>query len=153
MAEQGKQPINFADCYVLSNNRTSAFILSFLHHFLPHRQEYTSVYQIPEFAESPIHLFQSDVELITYLEEHTTEPHAIYWANQKETAIRGAMCLFMNDGLMIFGLVTETLSPDTIWEVSLLEKLMEYCNSTQGLILYEEPAPRTTKAFMERLIP
>ena len=153
MPDNKSPQINFADCYVLSTKRTKDFIISFLQKFLPEAEEYMDTYQVPELAEQPSHTFNSVLGLIEHLETHATEQHAIYWSNKKANTLRGAMCLFMNDGQIIFGLVTETLSPNTALEDSLLQQLMAFCDSKQGLILYEEPAPRFTNAFLERIKP
>jgi hypothetical protein len=139
---------NFCDCYVLSIKRTKEFIHSFLEHFLPDASAYTSEYQVPELAEQPLQTFTSADALIDYLESHPEEPHAIYWFSKHSTLTRSAMCLFMNDGAVLYGLATESLFPDTSIEDQLLQQLMNFCNSQQGLILYEEPAPRTTHVFL-----
>ncbi len=151
MTEKEKHPVNFADCYVLTNQRSQTFIHAFLERFVPRRQEYTYVYEIPQFADNPDILFQADEQLIAYLEQHPNEVHAIYWSNQEEALLRGAMCLFTSDGQIIAGLYCETRYPDTRIETGFLKELMTFCNSTTGLILYEEPAPRDTAAFLKRI--
>ena len=40
----------YADCYVLTENRTKEFISSFLDKFLPHRKESASEYEVPQYA-------------------------------------------------------------------------------------------------------
>lgn len=148
-AEQ--HPVNFADCYVLTNNRTKTFIHSFLHTFLPNRQEVTKQYQIPQFSENPILILRSAEDFIDYLEENETERHAIYWLNKEAATLRGAMCIFTSDGKVIVGVYCETRRPDTTIENHFLKRLMEFSNSKNGLIEYEQPAPQDTAAFLERL--
>jgi hypothetical protein len=144
-------PVNFADCYVLSHQRSRSFITSFLDTFLPNRQEATSRYEIPQFSESPDFLFTNADELITYLEQHPNELHAIYWLNKDASPLRGAMCIFTSDGQVILGLYCETLRPDIRNEQFYLERLMAFCNSTDGLIEYEQPAAQDTLEFLQRV--
>lgn len=143
--------VNFADCYVLANKRTTDFITSFLDHFLPDRSEAANIYNIPQFSEPPEIVFDRADDLINYLEQSPNELHAVYWLNNQVAALRGAMCIFTSDGQVIFGLYCETLRPDTRVEDSYLHRLQEFCDSAQGLILYEEPAPQDTAAFLERV--
>jgi hypothetical protein len=143
--------INFADCYVLINNRTKAFITTFLDVFLLHRQEVATSYQIPQYAEQPQHVFDTADELINYLEHNKNEKNAIYWLNRQPSTLRGAMCIFTSDGQVILGLYCETLRPDTRIETAYLQQLQQFCNATTGLIEYENPAPEDTAEFRQRL--
>src|SRR5438094_9095997 len=121
MADTKKQQINFADCYVLTNKRNRNFIFSFLNHFLPNRQEYGHLFEIPQFSENPTIVFKTADELIDYLVENKHEIHAIYWYNKEESKLRGAMCLFTSDGQVILGLTCETNYPDTTIESNYIE--------------------------------
>lgn len=143
--------INFADCYVLTSNRTQAFIQSFLDTFLPHRTENTSTYTIPQFSDQPEQNFTSATQLIAWLEENPNEPHAIYWSNTREERLRGAMCIFTSDDKLIVGLYCETLYPDDTVEKSYLKALMNFCKSDIGLIEYETPAAEETADFLQRV--
>lgn len=151
MAEQKKYQVNFADCYVLTNKRTASFILSFLERFLPDRQVYGDAYEIPQFSDEPAIIFNTAEELIEYLEQNKNEVQALYWHNKEESKLRGAMCLFTSDGQVILGLFCETLYPDTTNESNFLKDLMNFCNSTKGLIEYEKPAARDTAEFLQRI--
>lgn len=143
-------PVNFADCYVLTNKRSREFITSFLDTFLPNRQQAASQYGIPQFSESPDLLFTNVDELITYLEQHSNEMQAIYWLNKEASPLRGAMCIFTSDGKLIAGLYCESLRPDTRCETVYLQRLKEFCGSTIGLIEYEQPAAQDTPEFLQR---
>jgi hypothetical protein len=151
MTDHVQKQVNFADCYVLTNRRTTAFITSFLDTFLRNRQEAAKQYEVPQFSEHPRLVLYTAQALIPYLEQHPTEPHAIYWLNKDESTLRGAMCIFTSDGQMILGLYCETLRPDVTIERQYLKALKDFCRNTEGLILYEEPAPQDTAAFLERL--
>ena len=151
MIDQTPTQVNFADCYVLTNKRTKAFITSFLETFLMNRQEVAKQYAIPQFSEHPSRVLHAAEALIEYLEQHPTEPHAIYWLNKNESTLRGAMCIFTSDSQVIVGLYCETRRPDTTIEQHYLKALKDFCGTTEGLVLYEEPAPQDTAAFLERL--
>lgn len=142
---------NFADCYVLTPNRTPSFIRSFLDHFLPQRSEYSPTYEVPQAAEQPTATFHSEEELLHYLEQNTTEPYTLYWSNTDEGKLRGAMCLYTPDGHVILNLFCETRYPDDALERRYLQELMDFCASPHGLIEYEMPAPRDATEFMKRI--
>ena len=144
-------PVNFADCYVLTNKRTKTFITEFLNTFLPNRHEATTQCEVPQFSQHPTATFYSAAALICYLEKHHHERHAIYWLNRDVSTLRGAMCIFTSDGQLIVGLYCETLRPDTHIEKSFLNQLVDFCSSANGLIEYEQPAPEDTSIFMQRL--
>jgi hypothetical protein len=143
--------VNFADCYVLAHRRTKGFITSFLDRFLPRREQYTDTYEVPQFAEHPTIVFQSDSQLLDYLEHDLHTVHAIYWYHPQEETIRAAMCLFTSDGQVILGLTCETLYPDTRIEQECLAAIMDFCRSTVGLIEYEKPAPKDTEDMLRRI--
>jgi hypothetical protein len=143
--------VNFADCYVLTNQRTYAFLLSFLNHFLPQREAYATEYEVPQHADLPDRVFTSPEELIAYLEDHPSEVHAIYWENKEESTLRAGMCLFTSDGQVIVGLTSETHYPDTSLEENCLKQLKEFCKSSIGLIEYDTPAAKDTTAFLQRI--
>ncbi len=151
MANQENHKVNFADCYVLTNKRTKDFITSFLDKYLPNRQEYTDIYEVPQFSEQPTVVFKTADELIEYLEHHKNEVHAIYWYNKKEEILRGTMCLFTSDGQVILGIFSESLYPDTSIEDRYFKDLQEFCGSTTGLIEYETPAAKDTEEFLRRV--
>ena len=153
MTNQEKYQVYFADCYVLTNKRNKSFIISFLDHFVPNREEYVDEYEIPQFSNNPTIVFKSVDQLIEYLENNKKEVHAIYWSNKEESTLRGAMCFFNSDEQIVLGVYCETKYPDTTIEDNYLKQLIAFCNSgdTKGLILYEEPAPKDTGEFLERV--
>lgn len=151
MTDKEQYQVKFADCYVLTKKRTKDFIISFLDKYLANRQEYTDVYEVPQFSEHPTIVFKSANELIEYLEHNNNEVHAIYWYNKKEDILRGTMCLFTSDGQVILGIFCESLYPDTSVEDSYFKDLQEFCGSTTGLIEYETPAARDTEEFLKRV--
>jgi hypothetical protein len=152
MTDKQQKHVNFADCYVLTDRRTKDFITSFLEKYLPNRQEYTDVYEVPQFSDRPTIIFKTADELIEYLEANQFEVHAIYWYNKEEDAqLRGTMCLFTSDGKVIMGIFCESLFPDISIEEHYFKDLRNFCGSTIGLIEYETPAARDTGEFLKRV--
>lgn len=145
-----KHQVNFADCYVLSPQRNTKFIHAFLHRFLPHRQEYAGAFEINQEPHVQTITFTSLHSLLYYLEQNKQQQHAIYWYNKEETNLKGALCIFTSDGQVIYGLFCESHFPDTSTEDHYLNALMEFCNSTKGLIEYSTPAAKDTDEFITR---
>lgn len=141
----------YADCYVLSETRTSAFIFSFLDRFLPNRQESADEYEVPQYSDTPKVLFKTAVELIDYLTINKHEVHTIYWSNVDKADVKGAMCFFTNTGQLIIGIYCDTMYPDTTIEDKVLADLKSFCGNSNGYITYEEPATHDTTKFLERV--
>jgi hypothetical protein len=141
----------FADCYVLTNERTKQFIYSYLDNFIPNRQETADEYQFPEYTDNPTTIFKTADELIDHLEKSQNDIHTIYWSNKDKSEIRGAMCFFTNDGRLIAGLYCETKCPDTTIEERHFKALQKFCKSNIGYITYEDPAPHDTMKFLEQI--
>jgi len=143
--------INFADCYVLTAQRSSTFLSAFLNHFLPEREAYATTFEVPQHTDSPEQVFTTADSLIAYLEKHQQEVHAIYWENKETSQLRAAMCLFTSNSQVIVGLTTETHFPDTAIEREYLKQLEVFCNSRLSLIEYDTPAAQDTTEFLQRI--
>jgi hypothetical protein len=141
----------YADCYVLSNNRTKEFIYSFIDHFIPQREETADEYEIPQYSDSPVIVHKTADELIDYLVQNKNEIHTLYWRNIIEQDINGAMCFFTNDGNVILGLYCVTTSFDSVIENTCLQHLKSFCKSSDGYIAYEQPADHTTIEFLKKV--
>jgi hypothetical protein len=141
----------YADCYILSEKRTKAFIQSFLDTFLPSRQEVAFEYEVPQYSNIPKYVFKTAIELIDYLTKKTDEVHTVYWSNKDKTDIKGAMCFFTSNGQVILGIYCETKYPDTSIEDKILADLKLFCGNSNAYITYEEPATHDTKEFLERV--
>jgi hypothetical protein len=147
MAKEDQYQGYYADCYVLSGDRTKAAVNDFLNDFLPNRKERASEYEVPQYSENPEQVFNSDQDLILFLEQNRTEEYGIYWSNQDTSELNGATCFFTNDGHLILGLSTETMSPNIEIERRYLDLLKSYSKSATGLILYEQPPPLNSTEF------
>ena len=141
----------YADCYILSEKRTSEFIQTFLDKFIPNRHESADEYEIPQYSDEPKVLFRSAVELMDYLSINKNEVHTVYWTNNDKGDIKGAMCFFTNDGQVILGLYCDTMYPDTSIEDNVFADLTSFCESSNGYITYEEPTTHNTTEFLERV--
>lgn len=140
---------DFSDCYVLSENRNTKFIIDFLNQFVPNRINTTEGYAIPHYAGNEVITFKKDANLIEYLVENKTVTYSFYWENNKNSEITHAMCFFTNDGKIILGLSTKTKFPNTEIEDNIMKKMKEFISNEYFLITYEEPAPLNSLEFIE----
>jgi hypothetical protein len=138
----------FADCYILSENRTESFIYDFLKHFVPHRKERADEYTIPQYAANSEITFSSAEELISYLVKNRKVKHAIYWSNSAKTDLRGAEIFFTDDEHLIMGIYCETKYPNTEIEDTLFKEMREFCGRDAGYISYEATPPCNSAEFM-----
>lgn len=150
MSSQNEYSGFHADCYVLVNNRTKKYIHSFLDRFIPNREESANEYEVPQYSDNPLIIFQTADELITHLAENLHLNHTIYWRNKSDSELQGAMCFFTNDGNVIVGLYCHSRTGDPRIENEYFRQLKEFCHSEIGYIAYEEPADHSTAEFIER---
>ena len=137
----------YADCYVLSDNRTTEFVREFLEEFLPQRKESADEYFVPMYSNNPKRRFNEATKLIDYLCLNSSFENTIYWSNSSKSEPKGAMCFFTDDGKIIFGLYCNTKYENTEIEDHILTKMKKFIGSEVGLITYEEPAPHNSKEF------
>lgn len=136
----------YADCYVLTNNRTRNFVDKFLETFIPKRKEQADVYEVPQYGKETEKEFDSADNLIQYLELNSNIAHTIYWKNLEGEEPRFASCFFTDDNNLIVGL---SCNADDKTEDELLMGLMNYCGTDIGYITYEQPAPQNSREFMK----
>ena len=132
------------DCYVLVNSRSPEAIQRFLDRFVPVREEMASEYEVPQYSESPHHIFQTASELLQYLANHPEEHHAIYWRSVDQSVAERAMVFPTDDGAVIFGLSCPT---ESVAECVLLQ-MKALLASDVGCIRFEMPAPRSSAEFI-----
>ena len=138
----------YADCYVLTNNRTKIFIKDFLGTFAPNRMQQAEFYEVPQYGNEICEEFTLADELIHYLESNVTTPHSICWENLEDNKIRLVNCFFTNDNNLIVGL---SCHADDKTENELLVRLMKHCKSKVGYITYEQPPPLNSVKFIENI--
>lgn len=141
----------YADCYILTTDRTLEMVDKFLNHFLPERAEVASEYELPQFGETTELKFDTVEGLIEYLVINTSTPYSIYWCNKVETDIKCAMCFFTDDNHLILGLSCNTLDHDNSVEDEIFRLLKNYGKTSSGYITYENPAPTNAQEF-QRII-
>lgn len=137
-----------ADCYVLTNKRTEAFVEKFLDYFVPKREERATVYEVPQYGDITIAEFTTAEEIVKYLVDNKTVEYAIYWKNLEESDVRGAELFFTEDSYLIIGLSCE--AKDEV-EDKIFEEIKEFCGSDEGYITYEDTPPHNSIEFRKLL--
>ena len=131
----------FYDIYVLSGDRTRIAIDRFLDQFAPRREDSATDYEVPQYASTPVAVFQHAHELIDYCVVHPHETHAIYWRSLATGDPAHVIVFFTSDAAVIFGL-SVSRDPQR-W----LDTLLEFAKSDRGYVGFEEPPPITTAEF------
>lgn len=141
----------FADCYVLTNNRTESFVEGFLNHFVPKRRETADEYEVPQYADNPVERFKTAREAVKFLVENINVEHSLYWANSEKSDLKGAELFFTDDAHIIMGIYCETKYPNTEIEDKIFRELKEFCSSDLGYVTYEEAPPHNSEEFKEMI--
>ena len=139
----------YADCYVLSDNRTEKFIFEFLNHFIPERNESASEYEFPQYEDETEFIFQNDNQIIKFLSSKPNVEYSIYWNNKRNEDLKGAMIFFTSDKKIILGLFCNTLKNNTKIEDEYFQKLKFFTESKYGYITYEQVPEMDTGKFLE----
>lgn len=139
----------FADCYVLAPERTAAFVISFLTHFVPNHSPTQDEYEFPHHGPETTETFASAEDLIDFLTKDSGASYAMYWTNNDKSEIRFAQCFFTNDGHLIVGLSCECEGyPVTTTEEAIFNGIKAFCGGAPGYITYESPAPDNLYEFL-----
>ena len=139
----------FADCYVISANRTKTFISIFLTHLFQTAKKVRRVMSSLNMEKDTQQIFNSAEDIIDFLIEKPTEEYSIYWRNIEISDLRHIMCFFTNDGNVIFGISTETKYSNTEIEDAVFKRMQDFLGSNEGYITYESPPPRNRSEFLE----
>jgi len=145
------------DCYVITNRRDKAFILSFLDRFVPNRKETADEYEFPQYSSQPQMIFPTADQLMTFMEKTPFEPHTIYWANeQRNDFLTHCMCFYTEDGFLILGGSCHrrlkhpgTIEIDMTYTENFLKELKDFSKSEHGYITFEEPPPINMVEFLK----
>ena len=148
MSDKKQYQGGYADCYVLTDKRTTDWINKFLDKFVPNRKQTAEEFEVPQYSDNPIITFDNDEGLIDYLIRNKNTKHTLYWSNEDKSDLRGAMIFFTNDGHIIPGVYCETLENDNSVEDNYLNDLKTFWDSDKGHIAYEQPAPQSTDEFL-----
>ena len=138
----------FTEIYVLSNQRNATDVAAFLDAFAATREETADEYEVPQYAESPVHIFKQAAQLIGHCCRHLDEVHAIYWRTPSGPAAY-AMVFFLADGHVIYGLSVDSADAASIGQ--LRQALVGHTGSAGALIAWESPPPDSALAFAKML--
>jgi len=129
--------------YVLGANRSARLVCAFLDCFLPRRTAFIEEYPVPECADQPMFVLQTEQEILTYLEEHPSEPYGLYWNDADPASAGQAMAFYTRDGKLIFGLADQE-------EVvtAKLQELVSFVGSSYVLRGSEQRPPETASEFI-----
>lgn len=139
----------FADCYVLTSNRTESFVEEFLDRFVPNRRETADEYEVPQYADNPIEIFKTTREAVKFLVDHKNVRHSLYWENPEKSDLRGAELFFTDDSHIIMGIYCETKYANTEIEDRIFKEIQQFCGSNLGYITYEATPPHNSDEFKE----
>lgn len=143
-----KQVPPYTDIYVLTPKRNKTFIKRFLDHIVPLRDECAESYEVPQYGgKNTAHTFNHTDAIIDYLVVNSNEPYSLYFENRNKSDIHFAMLFFTNDGNLIIGISTP--AGNTTQEQDLLKQLLDFAESDDGYITFEEPPPDDADAFRE----
>ena len=101
-------------------------------------------YSVPRFSEDPERVFQTEREILRYLEEHPQEPYGLYFNDADPGSARQAMVFYTVDGMTIFGLADD--SPD---HMARLHELAAFIGAEHSLSGWEQPPPDSSSEFVE----
>ena len=137
----------FADCFVLTNKRTEAFVEEFLNRFVPKRRESEDEYEVPQYEKNPVESIKSVKEKVKFLVENKSIKHSLYWENPIKSELKGAELFFTDDGHIILGIYCETKFPNTEIEDKIFKEIKAFCKSNEGYIAYEDSPPHNSVEF------
>ena len=112
--------------------------LEFLNHFLPHWEESTDEYLIPQYADNPIKEFQKAEDVMSYLELHKQDYQSMYWSNfDADNPNAHGMLFYTEDGYMIFGISRDSKEVDPLKKpIECLEEMKKFFNTDEGYITH-----------------
>jgi hypothetical protein len=137
-------PVVELELYALGNDRTARFARVFLDHYLPAREPAQADYPVPEHADDPRVVFETEDEILEYLEARPAEPYGLYWNTRSNGFPRMAMLFYTRDGKVIFGLADQMDDP-----VLRLRDHATFVGAEYSVIQWEERPPETSHEFIE----
>ena len=136
----------YADIYSLFRRRDRTTIDSFLHRFMPTREEATDEYGIPPLASTPAVAFHSASELLDYCCERPEQEHGVYWRSIGGVRPEHGMVFFHTDGSMVLGLSTDSADQDLVDR--LCGELGSMGDAVASYITHEDLPPSTATEFI-----
>lgn len=128
--------------YALSTDRSASAVRRFLSRFLTRREPCTDEHWIPEHADVPCLVLNTEDQIFDYLERHANEPYGLYW--NEAGSHRQAMAFYTRDGHVILGLADDPLDP-----ALRLREIANFVGATHCLLTSEQRPPDTAAEFIE----
>lgn len=139
-----------SDIYVIKKSRSKDLGINFLNHFLPNRKEKSDCYEVPQYVLDVTEItFDNTEDLMTYLEENTSEPYHIYWSAIDGNVNRHGMLFYTIDECIIFGISRDSDGVDQTSETECLKLMQEFLDTDAGYITYECTPESTYEEFMQ----
>ena len=141
----------YADCYFLTNTRSSEWIIPFLDTFLPNRVIAQVDFVLCDSERNEVFYSDSAEEVINFLEKNPKIAYTIYWNNTDKASIYcHAMLFYTDDGNIIVGISTPgryIVGEDN--PIRVYEDMKKYFGFQTGCITVEEAAPTNTTEFID----
>lgn len=95
------------ELYALSKDRSASAVLAFLDRFAPGRVPASVDYPVPAYGPVTTVTFETDREIMDYLQVHQHQPYNLYWNNFPPDSVATAMVFYTRDGAVILGLAVD----------------------------------------------
>ena len=128
--------------YTLSTDRSASAVRRFLSRFLTRREPCADEHWIPEHADTPRLVLNTEDQILDYLEHHANEPYGLYWNGA--ASHRQAMAFYTRDGHVILGLADDPPDP-----AMRLREIVNFVGATHCLLTSEQRPPDTAAEFIE----
>ena len=148
----------YIDSYYLVDSRKSTIIYDFLDAFSVDKKSLADDYPIPQYSDKPEKVFQSDSDLMSYLEDYVKCQYLIYWENaNSKSEIKQFTLQYTDDQKMIIGVSIIGNDPRSQKSVQLFRLIKNYLTSQNACITIEEAPPANSIEFVsfcnERYVP
>lgn len=127
--------------YALSTDRSASAVRRFLSRFLTRPEPCADEHWIPEHADVPRLVLNTEDQILDYLEHHANEPYGLYW--NEAGSHRQAMAFYTRDGHVILGLADDPPDPATR-----LREIANFVGATHCLLTSEQRPPDTAAEFI-----
>lgn len=134
-----KKCLIYADCYIHLDSRSPILVNKLIETFLPHGAvEAAEDYCVPQYADSPDHVFTSAEELVGYMETHPTDTNSIYWRSSQSDEHTQVNVHYIDSGMIL-----RVAVPADTTETNILSRLKAVFDTERGYITHETPPPST----------
>ena len=134
------------DCYVISPNRTSSAVTSFLNHFVSNHAASFHRHNPAEVLGLPLEL--SLEAILDFLEKNVDREYAFYWRNMDDTEPYHAMAVFCKDASLILGL-SPTIDVHEGVAKDYLNRMKKFVATDTGYCAVEYAPPSSRQEFYD----